>query len=99
MFYESIALTNILLACLATLSTAICIALWRIMYRVPGKISGEAPALQKLQEQVRERPALRAVNEAQVYANNAEKKGPQIEVREKPQEKVRVPVSSDNKTI
>ncbi len=90
MFYESIALTNILLACLAALNTAICIALWRLMARVPGKISGEAPALQKLQEQV---------SEARVSANNAEKKGPQIEVREKPQEKVRVPVSSDNKTI
>ncbi len=33
MFFASIALANILLAFIAVLSTAMCIALWRILYK------------------------------------------------------------------
>ena len=32
MFFDSLALTNILLAFIAVLNTAICVALWRILY-------------------------------------------------------------------
>jgi len=32
MFFESTALTNILLAFVAVLNTAMCVALWRILY-------------------------------------------------------------------